>query len=277
MGGNNRKGSCVPRKIRAALGRISGFSIAPFLGEIIIPASFRIESVAWPWCYFHEIVPMMWDLWPQNYAAFKKFVRRNRVRTVFCTARQSVAWINENCPGVVAHWISEGVELASYPCGDPLVSRPVDVLSYGRRLQKVHMALSATVENHQFIYRVGAGKTFDEMTASLRSSKMSICYPKCDTSPETAGGVETLTQRYWEAMLSGTLLVGRAPQELIDVCGYNPVIELGADPVAQVQAILKNIESYQVLADKNRQCAEEKASWDSRVKRIREILGEGER
>ena len=46
------------------------------------------------------------------------------------------------------------------------------------------------------------------------------------TQPEVAGDIETLTQRYWECMFSRMVMVGHAPQELIDFIGYNPVIEL---------------------------------------------------
>lgn len=275
-GGACQVGCSCPVKMRAVLGRLLGFTLAPLFGRMVVPASFRIESSAWPWVYFHEIVPMMWDLWPGDYHAFKRFVRRNRVRTVFCTARQSVAWINANCAGTVAHWIPEGADVASYPQGDKLVMRSVDVLSYGRRMEGLHLALTGAAERKLVCYQVGAGNRFEEMTAALRSAKMSICYPKYDTSPDVAKGVETLTQRYWEAMLSGTLIVGRAPQELIHVCGYNPVIELGDNPVEQIKEILRQIDSYQGLADRNRKCAEEKGGWDGRIKMIREILGEGE-
>ena len=92
------------------------------------------------------------------------------------------------------------------------------------------------------------------------------------THSERAQNIETLTQRYWEAMLTGTLLVGHAPQELINVCGYNPVIELGDNPTQVIKEILSNVESYQTLAERNRECAEEKAEWDKRMTEIMEIL-----
>ena len=36
---------------------------------------------------------------------------------------------------------------------------------------------------------------------------MMVCFPQCDTNPMKAGNLETLTQRYWEAMLSGWSLI----------------------------------------------------------------------
>ena len=100
-----------------------------------------------------------------------------------------------------------------------------------------------------------------------------ICFPQCDTNPQKAGNLETLTQRYWEAMLSGCLIVGRAPQELIDLIGYNPVIDVEWDnPEIQVEGILNNIENYQNLVDKNIESAQKYATWDSRIPLIKEYL-----
>ncbi len=89
-----------------------------------------------------------------------------------------------------------------------------------------------------------------------------------------AGDVETLTQRYWECMLSGTLIVGHAPKELVDLLGYNPVIELETDEDIgnRFSQILDNISSYQELADKNLAAARENASWDTRMTRILQQL-----
>ena len=58
-----------------------------------------------------------------------------------------------------------------------------------------------------------------------------------------AGKIETLTQRYWECMLSRCLIVGRAPFELINLIGYNPVIEVEwGNESEQLLRILNNIE-----------------------------------
>ena len=51
--------------------------------------------------------------------------------------------------------------------------------------------------------------------------------------PELAGDIETLTQRYWECMLSRIVMLGHAPQELIDLIGYNPVIEIDKEHVKE--------------------------------------------
>lgn len=101
----------------------------------------------------------------------------------------------------------------------------------------------------------------------LCEAKICICFPKSMTHPEIAEGVETLTQRYWECMLSRNIILGHAPKELIDIVGYNPVIEYDytKDSAMQVQNILNNIDAYQYLVDKNRESALKYGDWKERI------------
>ena len=100
-----------------------------------------------------------------------------------------------------------------------------------------------------------------------------VCFPQSDTNPQKAGSLETLTQRYWEAMLSGCIIVGRAPQELIDFIGYNSVVEVEWDnPEMQLSNILHDIDSYQKIVDKSLESARKHASWDCRMPTIKECL-----
>ena len=74
-------------------------------------------------------------------------------------------------------------------------------------------------------------------------------------------------------MLSGNLIVGRAPKELIELVGYNPVIDVDWNaPGEQLKNILTNIKDYQTLVDKNFKVALKYASWDNRINDIKKIL-----
>ena len=85
----------------------------------------------------------------------------------------------------------------------------------------------------------------------------------------------TLTQRYWECMLSRVIIIGKAPKELVDMLGYNPVIDLDKDRFAnQVKDILEHIEDYQDLVDKNHKNALEKGDWKMRINEIMKIMNE---
>lgn len=266
-----------PHALRVVLGRNwPGFNFSR-KNRLLVLGSGRVESVSWPKLLTHEIVPFLWDVWPDKIAPLIRFVRRNKIRTLFCTSSQVVEILKSSLSGVDIYWIPEGIKVDTYPKGDNLKNRPVDILSYGRQMIPVTDKLRdlALSEKLNVLFREGDAhlfSTFDDLVNGLQSSKITICYPQSVTHPERAQNIETLTQRYWEAMLTGALLVGHAPKELIEVCGYNPVIELGDDSVKVVRDILSNIEDYQELADKNRKCAEEKAGWDKRMPEIMEIL-----
>ncbi len=267
----------IPHKIRAFMGRLLGGTLGSPRRRVMILGCHRIESMAWPWCWNHEIVPMMWDLWDENFKFFVRFLKRAKVRLCFVTASDNVRRIKKVCPDVNVVWVPEGINSSSYPVGGPLVGRSIDILNYGRQVKWLNDAISA-YDFHRPInhmYEKGTGflfKDFDSLVAGIRDSKTAICYPQCDTNPKRCGGVETLTQRYWECMLSGTLMIGRAPKELIEICGYDPVISLGDDPGRRIDDVLSNIEGYQELADRNRKCAEQNADWSNRIHILTEAL-----
>lgn len=266
-----------PHALRVVLGRNwPGFNFSR-KNRLLVLGSGRVESVSWPKLLTHEIVPFLWDVWPDKIAPLIRFVRRNKIRTLFCTSSQVVEILKSSLSGVDIHWIPEGIKVEAYSKGEVLKNRPVDILSYGRQMIPVIDKLRdlSLIEKLNVLFREGDAhlfSTFDDLVQGLQVSKMSICYPQSMTHSERAQNIETLTQRYWEAMLSGTLLVGHAPQELIEVCGYNPVVELGDNPTIVVNDILKNIEKYQSLVDRNRGCAEEKADWSMQISKVMELL-----
>ena len=111
------------------------------------------------------------------------------------------------------------------------------------------------------------------MIKALSDSKITIALTRLDNQPDIAEGIDTLTQRYWECMLSGVILLGRAPQELVDIIGYDPTIPIDMNNVnQQIQSILKNVTSYQELVDKNRKTALMLGDWKLRILDIRRKL-----
>lgn len=212
---------------------------------LIMPCGGWPAYWAWPWCLRYEVVPLMWDCWPKYWSGLPKSLRKMGVRTILCTSSQTADYIRKACPEVKSVWIPEGIKVEEYPMGPQLGERKTEVMRFGRDA------------GGKFLYPTQA-----DLTAAMRDAKVMICRPRCDTDPEMAGEVETLTQRYWEGMLSGCVIVGRAPKELIDFCGYNPVLD----------EIPERPEDYQDLVDKNRKFAEEHAGWDKRMALIREAV-----
>ncbi len=76
-------------------------------------------------------------------------------------------------------------------------------------------------------------------------------------------------------MLSRIVMVGHAPKELVDLVGYNPVIEMDMEhDLEQVEQILSEIENpvYQEMVDRNRETALRMGSWDLRMRQVMEWL-----
>lgn len=222
----------------------------------------------------YEIIPMVWDCWPMYFEKVVRWFQRYRVRTAIFTSSQTAERMRKVFPSMNILSVTEGISTKSYHAGEPLADRSIDLLEYGsmeRNFFHYH------VEGVNHVNRENANgcmDTFEQLASTMSHAKITIALPRCDTAPEITGGIETLTQRFWECMLSRTVLLGRAPKELLDVVGYNPVIDLDRkNPAKQVRDIVRHISDYQELVDKNHEVALEKASWEIRMKRAMEWLG----
>lgn len=240
---------------------------------------------AMPEALHGEIIPMFWDSWPRGWHRQVRAIRQLRCRICFFTARQAAERLMRELPNVKAYWIPEGIDTTDFRGERPLAERRYNVYELGRQKADYHPVLAEmhrTGRLPNFLHndydadgrllKLAFERTEDLLQA-LTDTRVVISFPACDTHPEQTGGIETLTQRYWEAMLSGCLIVGRAPQELVDVLGYNPVITVDRQaPAEQLERILQAPEAWQELADRNRRAAQKKAAWTLRAQQVRDIL-----
>lgn len=232
----------------------------------------------------YEVVPMFWDCWPCYFEKTCKWLRRHQVKTAIFSSRQTAEKMqerfsgkNEGCQKINVIWCPEAVDDSVYQKGMLLKDRNIDLLEFGRSNDKVFKADQlesifdnnncslnhvCTKQNGKFIY------TNEQLYEAMGNAKVTIALPRSITQPEIAGDIETLTQRYWECMFSRMVMVGHAPQELIDFIGYNPVIELSdkISPEELIANVIEHIEDYQYLVDKNRETAERLGSWNVRMK-----------
>lgn len=266
-------------------------AIKPFLRSsqqravIVATRGRHLLRDAMPEALHAEIIPMFWDSWPRGWAKQVRAIRQLRCRLCFFTARQAAERLERELPGVKAYWIPEGIDPADFNGERPLAERRYDVYELGRQKADYHPVLAALHRSGRLpaylaneydaegrLLKLAFERT-DDLRRALADTKIVISFPASDTHPGQTGGLETLTQRYWEAMLSGCLIVGRAPAELTDLLGYNPVIEVDAQaPAEQLEGILREPARWQALADRNRQAALEHAPWDRRALQIRDIL-----
>lgn len=229
----------------------------------------------------HEVIPFIWDCWPRYYDKMEKWMHRHKVKMAFFTSSQEMEAMQQRLPEVKMVHCPEGVDASLYDKGKQLTERSIDLLEFGRGL----LADSSSFDeefgrkferpfNHvrtqvdgKFLF------TEEQLYKAIADAKVTICLPRSVTHPDVAEGVETLTQRYWEAMLSRNVIIGKAPQELIDLIGYNPLIDLHEEGFAeQLNEILSHIEDYQALVDKNYETALRLAPWDVRMQQVMRFL-----
>ena len=244
-----------------------------------------ILEAAFPYYLSYHIIPMLWDTWPKEQDWLFKDLRQLKCTLALVSSRQMSIRIEKEL-GIKTLWVPEGINIQGFSKGKNLALREIDIYELGRQHKHYHMMLKEAVGNKDIgiwkgnIYdddgtlRKLACDTTEELKDTLANSKLVVCFPKVDTNKqEESGGIETLTQRYWEVMLSRSIPIGRAPKELIDLIGYNPVIEVDwNNPRLQVLEILDHIAIYQPLVDKNYATACKIASWDCRMKTIKEFI-----
>jgi len=231
----------------------------------------------------YEVIPFFWDVWPRDFEKVCKWLKRHEVKTAIFTSSQTVDKIKARFSDMNVIWCPEAIDTEVYKAGRPLKERRYDYLEYGRCSRAID---SSMFEGGLSILSNGNGEilnTREKLIDALADSRINMCLTRLDTNPEEAGDIDTLTQRYWECMLSGCIVIGRAPKELVDMIGYNPVIDLHLDEChsqneknkrtyQKIQEILRDIESHQELVNKNRIMALKHGDWSVRMKFVMEQL-----
>ena len=222
----------------------------------------------------HEIIPFIWDCWPKYFDKTCDWFKRHEVRTAIFTSSQTAERMRERFPEMNILWCPEGIDTSLYSEGKELKNREIDILEFGRSNRKVFKAELpssikhvCTMQNGKYIF------TNEELRQSMGDAKVTITLPRSITQPDMAGDIETLTQRYWECMLTRMVMVGHAPKELVDFIGYNPVIEIDTEnPNGQINDILQHLADYRDLTNKNREVALKKGDWTVRMQGVMDFL-----
>ncbi len=235
------------------------------------PTSLNFDTFPSPLQY--EIIPMILNCWPKEWPIVEQWIRKHHINAVIFTSVQTADYFRNGCQNINVFCVTEGIDTTLYHQGQPLKDRTIDLLEYGSiKRNFFHHQVKGIV----YANRVNANwrlDTFQHLTDTLSDSKIVITLPRCDTEPEVAQGVEKLTQRFWEVMLSGSVPLGRAPKELTGLMGYNPVVELDREHAdGQVRSIVEHISDYQSLVDRNRAMALRMAPWELWMRQVMEWL-----
>lgn len=229
---------------------------------------------AFPDYITHEIIPLFWDSWPgECFERSVALIRKCKVKTAIFTSSITANRMRECFPDVNILTITEGLDITLYAKGKELKDRTFDVLEFGRKSNYIYDNFPNGIK---YLYSKNGERLFDTNDAfynALQNVKITIVLPRSITHPHIAKDVETLTQRYWEAMASRVIMIGHAPQELIDLVGYNPVVEVTPENANDtIIQILSDLGKYQDIVNRNREIAIKYGSWDYRIEEIKHFL-----
>lgn len=226
-----------------------------------------------PIVYGAQTIPVAHDCWEPQYDRWVEFLRRAGIRRAFFTARQAAEAMTERVPGLQAEWLPEGIELGLFAPDCPLTARSIDILELGRRSEQFHQAIRAHCEErgNRHLYQRSSHElvfaTREAFREGMPDTKLLICFPSSLTNPERSGTVETMTLRYLEGIACKSVILGHAPRELVDLFGYNPVVEVDpVDPAGQVDRLLGNIGEHVSLVERNFARLHEVGTWDIRIR-----------
>lgn len=229
---------------------------------------------AFPYFSLPAKLRMVWfyDAWENKLSEIEQAFRSHRINVAFVTSRQATEHLN-GC-GINrfrAYWIPEAVTVADYPA-KPLAERTIDVLQMGRRWDQYHDAINhfCRKENLVYLYEKRPGDiifpTRAQFLDALASSKISICVPSSITHPARSGKIATMTWRYLQSMAAKCLVLGRAPDEMKELFGYDSVIEIDmSDPCGQLRQILDRYTDFVPLIEKNYEFVRAHHQWPNRI------------
>ena len=221
----------------------------------------------------------LFDAWPMYFNYILRFVNDFEIDYLFVSSKQAAESLNELIGKNNVFWVPEGVKPGDYKFL-PAANRNIDILSFGRNYDNFHQKIveKLALKKVKYIFSSANERLFPDKKSfvdGLSRSKISVCFPTRITHPERAGGIETMTNRFLQSMASKCLVLGKAPEEMIQLFGYNPVVEVNMEnPAEQSIEILENYENYNELIEMNYKTVVENHSWAKRWELISTILSE---
>ncbi len=232
-----------------------------------------------PYFHFNADLKVLWmyDAWEPLFDEIEKTIRAYKINLVFTASKQSAEYFNTlNIPNFQSHWIPEGIDVTQYQF-IPYQERTTDVLQLGRKWNEYHEKIKSIESDLVYQYEKKAGQIIfpsrEDFLFGLSNSKISICVPSNITHPKITGSISTITNRFLQSMASRCLILGKLPHDMLHLFDYNPIIEIDEEnPVAQIEAILANFDTYIPLIEKNYEVVKNFHNWDNRVTQIENFI-----
>ena len=220
----------------------------------------------------------MFDAWPGKHGEILDFVDSWGVQYAFVSSSQAAERLNSVSEHCTFIWVAEGVDTRLYR-GRSVIERDIDVLQLGRKYDAHHSLIAPVLDSagKVYLYEKEKGSLVfpgrADFIDGLARAKISICVPSSVTHSHRAGDIETMTTRYLQSMASRCLVLGHAPREMVELFGYNPVVEIDmSSPAEQVLDLLANYERCIPLIEKNYAAVTSGHTWDHRWERIATVL-----
>lgn len=217
------------------------------------------------------------DVWPYTFNHTKTFITRLKIDYVFISSLQAAQYFNSQGFENV-FWIPEGIDPDEYKF-NTYPEKDIDVLELGRKYLKFHDKVARTLSENRMnhLYEEQPGKIIfpnrKSFIEGLARTRISICYPRSTTHPESAGIISTLTNRYLQSMVSKCLIVGESPSEIHHLFDYDPVVPIDLDNAeTEIMNILNNFDSYIPLIEKNYRTVIESHRWENRWNSIKQLV-----
>jgi len=219
----------------------------------------------------------LFDAWPKNHRIIEAFLDRFDIANAFFSSCQ-VAEMFAKKMKCKCFWVPEGIDVKEYKYNEQ-TKRDIDVIQFGRKYNWYHEQIAPVLKkrNKVYLYAKKEGEivfpTKNGFVDGLSRSKISICFPSSITHPEKSGDVSTLTARYLQSMAAKCLVVGIMPNEMRQIFGYDPVVEIDErNPGKHLLSILHEYERYLPLIEKNYRTIREEHTWSKRWEMIRDCL-----
>jgi hypothetical protein len=224
---------------------------------------------AFPLQFLYRIVPWVYDCWGPDFPRWDRLLGRLDPPVAFFSSRAVASRYSERLPSTACHWVPEAIDHHAYDPGPPLAERGVGILEIGRRWSLFRDRFGKALERcAQRCIGLEGGIVIpaDRLRSVLADSRVMVCVPKVMTHPDAAGGIETVTYRYFEAMASRCIVLGFCPDELRDLWGFNPVVEVDAETDPDfVAEVVHDCNRYQDLVDRNYERLMQVGLWKHRL------------
>ena len=221
-------------------------------------------------------VPYVYDCWPTRERDWAGFFARNRFDMAFFSARVAADHWN-GFEGLRSVWMPEAIDDAQYPPGPPLRDRAIVVMELGRPYELAHEIIRRAVPSELHSHPGNRRSMPDRasLIRALHSTRALICYPGAITQPSgRTGSWESMTHRYLEAVATKTVVLGRIPDEMRDLFGFAPGVEVVADDLPDaLHSIRTHPNDFQLLVERSHARLLEVATWNVRAKQMLEYLG----